>query len=193
MHSGLPVSRGVPGVCGVSTDAERLEQDLELPAHPWYDRKFVDLLSTYRRRLMSLMAGRARTYCLSHGDYGYGNLLAQGAPARVSGVIDWDQARIDLAGVDLLNFLVQRRRMTAQLSLSAAMSAVAQELVNGSEATGGALRDEIFGASDEDRRAVFAWSVWRFVERDTRYQSEYEQGRNTLVSCVADLLQEFSP
>lgn len=171
----------------------RLHELLELPVHPWYDEDFVVLLQQLRSRLVGYFRDRSRTLSVSHGDYGYGNLLADPRSERITGVIDWDQARIDLAGVDLLNFLVQRRRMTAQMSLQTAMSTIAQELVNGPQATGGALRDEIFGGSSEDRRAVFAWSVWRFVERDTRYQSEYEQGRDTLMSCVADLLQEFAP
>lgn len=170
----------------------RLHELLELPVHPWYDEDFVVLLQQLRSRLIGYFRDRTRTLSVSHGDYGYGNLLADPGSERITGVIDWDQARIDLSGVDLLNFLVQRRRMTARLSLPAAMGAVAKELVNGSESSGSALRGEILGNSREERLAVFAWSVWRFVERDTRYQSEYEQGRDTLMSCVADLLQEFA-
>lgn len=170
-----------------------LHELLELPDHPWYDGDFTGLLQQLRSRLVAYFRDRNRTLSVSHGDYGYGNLLADAGSERITGVIDWDQARLDLAGVDLLNFLIQRRRMTAQLSLPAAMSAVAQELVTGAESTGSALRGEMFGDSSEERRAVFAWSVWRFVERDTRYQSEYDRGRDTLMSCVADLLQEFAP
>src|SRR5690606_13706408 len=119
----------------VALDEERLENDLALPRHHWYDGKFLELLSTYRRRLISLMDGRTRTYCLSHGDYGYGNLLAQGTPARVSGVIDWDQARTGLAGIDLINFLVQRHRMRHRVPLLAALCAIWDDLAGGESGT----------------------------------------------------------
>lgn len=172
----------------------RLNELLELPAHPWYDDEFTDLLRQLRCRLVQYFLDQRRTLTVSHGDYGYGNLLADPRLERITGVIDWDQARVDLAGVDLLNFMIQRRRMTAQVSLPEAMSAIVREVVNDPGSIGSGALAEIFADSEEvDRKAVFAWSVWRFVERDTRYEPEYARGRTILMKCVADLLQAFSP
>lgn len=72
----------------------------------------------FRERMIALMdalqqrlVGAEMDLVLSHGDYGYGNILVDPQDGVMQGVIDWDTGRTnDFPGVDLINLLVQKER-----------------------------------------------------------------------------------
>lgn len=62
-------------------------------------------------RLMQLLNNRNISLSLSHGDFGFGNILVNPQSTEVEGVIDWDTARYhDFPLVDFYNLVVQSER-----------------------------------------------------------------------------------
>lgn len=134
------------------------------------DGECARLLADLRAGLVEGMAGRERRTCLAHGDFGYGNALVQGATGRLNGVVDWDGAGEDLAGVDALNFAVQARRVEAGLSLPAALEDAGAAFVRGGFAAVGAPELARWLPLDGPARAeLAAWTVLRMTVRAARH------------------------
>lgn len=77
------------------------------------------------RELTGRLSGREVRMATSHGDYGYGNILVDQRSGALTGVIDWDTARLwDLPGIDLFNHLVQLERVATNCGALEAFSTV---------------------------------------------------------------------
>lgn len=73
--------------------------------------------------------GREIQCVWAHGDFGYGNILADKASGAITGVIDWDEAReAELGGVDWINFRIQEYRTAPPGPFSSAIKRVTEEL-----------------------------------------------------------------
>ena len=148
--------------------------DASAPLDPATDQR----LAALQRALRARLAGRTAGIVLSHGDYGYGNVMAN-EDGTIAGVIDWDQGRDDLAGVDLVNFLVQRHSGMQATSPRHAFEALHGVLV----------RDGLSGVeprldyhvavtrSFADPALVVAWSALRFVQRSAGYPALFDDFR----------------
>jgi hypothetical protein len=128
---------------------------------------------TLRDRLRARMLGRERVIVWSHGDFGYGNAIVDPRTARLHGVIDWDQAREDLAGVDLLHFFVQRERGHKNLPLLDALKEVAGQIIRNGlyDFSGRADYEREFAITAEMRSELLALVALRFAQRDMVYSS----------------------
>jgi hypothetical protein len=139
-------------------------------APPPADGACARLQAALRERLVEGMRGRERRTCLAHGDFGYGNAIVQGATGRLNGVVDWDGAGEDLAGVDALNFAVQARRVEAGLTLPAALEDAGDAFVRGGFAAVGAPALADWLPLDGPARAeLAAWTVLRMTVRAARH------------------------
>lgn len=86
----------------------------------------------FRERMMALMdalqqrlLGTGMDLVISHGDYGYGNILVDPQNGTMQGVIDWDTGRTnDFPGVDMINLLVQKERAEKCCTVLPAFTAV---------------------------------------------------------------------
>ena len=151
-------------------------------SYPWLDGTLRQRLETLRQSLRLRVLGSRRDLAWNHGDFGYGNVLSDERSGRLTGVIDWDQAREDLAGVDLLNFLLQRARGAAEDSIHNLLAGFADDfLAGGFRALDPRIDFEDALPIDQDRRAdLLAWTIWRFLERDLRYPDRRGRRKDSL-------------
>jgi hypothetical protein len=119
------------------------------------------------------VSGRNRTLVWAHGDLGYGNAIADPETAHVQGIIDWDQGREDLAGIDLLNFLIQRDRARRLSSAVGAFGEIGAEFISGG--FGGCdariVYENDFPVGPEERRELLGCAALRFAQRYMTYPS----------------------
>ena len=139
----------------------------------------------YRALLDGLSAkvlGARRVIVWAHGDFGYGNAIADPQTGKLNGIIDWDQARTDLAGVDLLNFLVQRERSLNGSSLLAALEMVGRSFIlDGWAGLDSQIGYETyFNAPAETRSELVAWTSLRFAQRTMTYPSLFATVRDEI-------------
>lgn len=92
----------------------------------------VDALQQWLARCVS---GHALALGWSHGDFGYGNVLADSASGRLLAVIDWETAYPDEpVGMDWMNWLLASERMHNDDSLCGAVDRVDSRLAAASPA-----------------------------------------------------------
>ena len=104
----------------------------------------------------------------SHGDFGYGNILVDAADGSLTGVIDWDTARLlDLPGIDRVNLEVQIARSDCGGSFLDAIRIVWEE-----ERASDALRA---AGPASRRRALFGVAICRYVLRSLSYPAVYRR------------------
>lgn len=130
-------------------------------------------------QLRARMLGRERTLAWVHGDFGYGNVIADPKTGELSGVIDWDQAMEGLAGEDLVNFLVQRERAMRGRSLSQALEEVGEAVVAGGfRAFDSRLtHDQDIVLTTDEREEIMAWTTLRFAQRGMAYPALFAPAR----------------
>ncbi len=141
--------------------AQRVEESLA----SWYE--------ALRDRLRLRVSGRNRTLVWAHGDLGYGNAIADPETAHVHGIIDWDQGREDLAGVDLLNFLIQRDRARRLSSAIGAFGEIGAAFISSgfSGCDARIAYENDFRPGPEERRELLGWAALRFAQRYMTYPS----------------------
>lgn len=151
----------------VRFDAVRLEE-LQAPDRAmWARSPFV--ADDIRRMLESefesarqMLDGRELKLHASHGDFGFGNVLVEPSTGRITGVIDWDTARLDdFPGIDRVNLEIQILR--ARRSFSNAVRAAWVDR----------LASDALGNSGDVARALFGMAVVRYVTRAMSYPELY--------------------
>jgi aminoglycoside phosphotransferase (APT) family kinase protein len=127
------------------------------------------LRDALRRRLL----GASRTLVWAHGDFGFGNALVDADSGALRAVIDWETAHdADLAGVDLLNFLVQAHRMARHAGFAESLRHVGRGLLAGArretDRETGAYFNRFAIGPDQIREALGLCCL-RWVLREARY------------------------
>ncbi|WP_136514436.1 phosphotransferase family protein [Geomonas edaphica] len=152
------------------------------------DREVADGFARVAHALRQGLADRELGLGCSHGDFGYGNILVDPGSARLTGVIDWDTARLsELPGVDFYNFLLQRSRIEKGSGLFSAW----QDLVRG-------LVFERYrelwlklGVTEDLRDAVGRLALLRYLARSARYPAVFSSERDECRSVLAHVLSEW--
>jgi hypothetical protein len=129
----------------------------------------VSVLEAWLRRRLT---NTSRPLGWSHGDFGYGNLLADPASGRLQAVVDWETGRADeMLGVDWMNMLLARERMSSDLI--AAVRNVAQHMKAGASADGPARAlvscVATAGLGAEFLDELLGLTLLRIVQREARY------------------------
>lgn len=94
---------------------------------PYFYEKILEYIYKIKRAL----SGKRLFLSVSHGDYGYGNILVDPRTGGITGVIDWDTGRgKDLPGIDFLNMLIQKNRNEKGLGLFEAIVEVTSTVLN---------------------------------------------------------------
>lgn len=168
-------------ISALGRDTARATQMNDLESEKFLDPPFPQrleesLTSGYqllRDLLRRRVSGRSRTVVWAHGDLGYGNAIADHRTAHINGIIDWDQGREDLAGIDLLNFLIQRDRARRLSSAIGAFAAIGAEFISSGFSGCDARIDyeNDFPFSSEERRELVGWAALRFAQRYMTYPS----------------------
>ncbi len=134
------------------------------------------------------MSGKECFLTVSHGDYGYGNILLNPRSGELTGVIDWDTGRKDdFPGIDYLNLAVQRIRTERDCTVTTAFEEVFN-LVNrqGSLDEGDFYASE-FNVNGDLLKVVLYVSLIRYMSRAAQYpevfiseQIEYKKSLQSL-------------
>lgn len=164
----------------VDVDEATFQRLARGPDVSWLDDETTRLLVRLEHGLRARTVGRRRHLVLAHGDFGYGNVIADARSGTLKGVIDWDQAREDWAGVDLINFLVQRIASMRALGISDAFRACGAHVIGGELR---ALDDridyrELFPDDLRDGAALVAWVALRFAQRGMAYPALFVTTRD---------------
>lgn len=116
---------------------------------------------------------------LSHGDFGYGNLLVDPDHGGLLGVIDWDTARTDdIPGMDRINLELQLARV-ASGSFAGAVRVVWID---------NALRSELErGNGIRGARALFGLAITRYITRSFAYPAIYRDEEDDFADALATL------
>lgn len=115
-----------------------------------------------------LLDRRVPAAYMSHGDFGYGNILVDAGSLDLVGVIDWDTARlVDFPGMDRVNLEIQIRRVDFRETFSQAVAGVWT-----SRTAHSSLNAELGGS---DARTLFGLAVSRYIVRSLAYPSVYRE------------------
>lgn len=130
-------------------------------------RRLRDEVGSVLRRAWTALAESEVAPYMSHGDYGYGNLLADPQSGALTGVIDWDTARRwDFPGVDRVNFEIQVRRIVLRERFPDAVEGVWRTR---------AAHAALAGYEDDQARALFGLAVCRYMHRSLEHEREFRQ------------------
>ncbi len=121
-------------------------------------------------RIRRVLARRECFLTVSHGDYGYGNILVDPASGRLTGVIDWDTGRRDdLPGVDYLNMAVQRVRIERKTGVAQAFESTCTSVLQRGSLDEGGFHAKEFGIEGDILKAVLHAGLIRYMGRAARY------------------------
>jgi hypothetical protein len=170
------------GPVGHGAVSELLDEDwARLRGATFVSRAIGGRIEAELENAAHVLAGQDLAIHASHGDFGYGNILVDEKSGEVTGVIDWDTARIaDFPGIDRVNLEIQLRRSnSATGSLSDAMHAVWSS---------GSTRAALGGPGTESRiRALFGLAVCRYVLRSFSYPALYREEEEQFERALASL------
>lgn len=157
---------------------------------PEFRERVAALLNALRDRLI----GSEMDLVVSHGDFGYGNILVDPHHGDMQGVIDWDTGKAnDFPGVDLINLLVQKERVETGCAVLPAFAAL----------VGGGIAERVscdyrsaltmFGIAEELHSCIVHLGFIRYLARSARYPKLFQQEHKEDFRQTLDLLLEHAP
>jgi hypothetical protein len=143
------------------------------------DQETLRLVAALENQLRNRLLGTDRWLVWAHGDFGYGNAIADPRTAALRGIIDWDQGRIDLAGIDLLNFLIFREHGRAGGALIASFKSIADRVVTqGFRGVDARLDyEDTFPLGQQGRLDALACVALRITQRAAIYPALFASSR----------------
>ncbi len=111
----------------------------------------------------------------SHGDYGYGNILVDPHSGKLIGVIDWDTGRrLDFAGIDYLNLLVQRKRSEENCNVYQAFHEVITRIQSQNSLDISGYYKKFFNISNNTLKLLLYTGFLRYISRSAQYPQVYQ-------------------
>jgi hypothetical protein len=150
------------------------------------DHETEALTKALTQRLRRLTLGTVRQIVWSHGDFGYGNAIADPRTGDLLGIIDWDQGREDLAGVDLLNFLFLREQILGSAGLTESLAGIVGRIADNGLPSGGtgSRYDAEFPAVHHQRLELLGWVTLRVAQRAATYPALLARSREEVHSLL---------
>lgn len=125
-------------------------------------------INRIREHLRSRLVGAKAEIVWGHGDFGFGNLLADAVTGELQGVIDWDTHVVaELAGVDQANLLLQLHSAASDGDLANAMRIMSRESASG------------------DRTAI-AFAGIRMISRSVHYIREFRDHETSYEALLVE-------
>ena len=156
--------------------------------------EFKGILDEVILCLRKSLLGSRRFIVWGHGDFGYGNVLVNPKNAKLVGVIDWDTGRdLELAGVDLINLVIQKHRMYNNCSIIDALEDIGIKIIEkGFSIVDNSIDyDELFAIQKYQMREIFALFCLRLTFRFCRYPTLFEQNRYEITKYLGWINKEF--
>jgi len=120
---------------------------------------------------------------VSHGDYGYGNILVHPSSGSLSGVIDWDTGRMeDLPGIDYLNFIVQKKRIEFGLSIEKSFIDTFEEIKRTGNIDDKNFYANEFNITGKRIKIIFFACLVRFISRAAQYPDVFYKDQQNYIN-----------
>ncbi len=155
-----------------------------------------DVISTkFRKQIENMiftvqdqLIGKKIPLVVSHGDYGYGNIVVDPHTGMMQGVIDWDTGKSsDFPGIDLLNLFVQKERIEKGYTVSSAFSAI----INGTRDNDYYAIFLQFGIPEELFNIIVYISFIRYLTRSAQYPNVFLSDQNDYELLIAILKEKL--
>jgi hypothetical protein len=152
-----------------------------------YER-ILEAIQAIRQRLV----GQTVFFVVSHGDYGYGNILVDPKTGQLKGVIDWDTGRKDdLPGIDYLNLLVQKYRSEWGYGVDEAFIQACSEVIHRGELDEKGFYRSQFDIFGELLSTILYCGFIRYMSRAAQYPDVFameQEGYLKILSFLEDYL-----
>jgi len=146
-------------------------------------------IETMIHTLQDRLIGQKIALVVSHGDYGYGNIMVDPHTGMIQGVIDWDTGRTcDFPGIDLLNFFVQKERIEKGYTVLSAFSAI----INGTGDNEYLAIFLQFEIPEELYNSIVYISFIRYLTRSAQYPNVFLKDQNDY-ELLLNVLKEKLP
>ncbi len=121
-------------------------------------------------KIKNFLGGRKIFLSISHGDYGYGNILVDSHTGKITGVIDWDTGRKnDLPGIDLLNLMVQTIMTEKSCGLLPAFIEVSSMVASSGSLDEAGLWERKLNITHDLLPAILHTAFLRYISRSAQY------------------------
>jgi len=129
-----------------------------------------------------------------HGEYAYANILVEPSNGQLTGVIDWNRGRfLEFPGVDLINLILQRYRITNRADIYEAVLKCAPALIQSGFSNDPITEDynRLFGLSASDFKISFAIFAIRTVYTFSLYPDSFNSRHTELAAMIAWTRQQL--
>lgn len=155
------------------------------------DDKVSRMLVLIDEYLHKQLSNKEVYVAVSHGDFGYGNILCDDKIGNLAGVFDWDTSRdVELPGVDFFNLLIQKYRAHSRMDES---YTDALHWLESEETLPTKIRSQLhdrFDVSYEQLKLYSIISVLHLMGRDFQFHeagSLRPEERDTLILIVSSI------
>jgi len=156
-----------------------------------YNTELSDIILNYVNKIYEVLAGSFFVLTVSHGDYGYGNIMVNQDSGNLTGVIDWDTGRIeDLPGIDYVNLLIQKNRTERGMSIEESFIDIFKKIWGTEKLDDKDFYAKNFGIVGNRAKIIFLACLVRFISRSAQYPSIFFSGQKDYIN-VCNYLKQF--
>lgn len=137
--------------------------------------KFKRLFDENIANIKDAITGQDMWLSISHGDYGYGNILVDPYNGRLQGVIDWDTGKKqEFAGIDIINLLIQNIRADQNVGFYHSVENIAMHLYSMLPDIADSYIRIHLGLDDTKVRLLLQIAVIRYISRSAQYPAVFQ-------------------
>lgn len=153
-----------------------------------YNQDYIgsEIMDKYNRivdKLEGILLDKKQILVLSHGDYGYGNILVD-RRGNVTGVIDWDAAKpYNIPGYDLFNLVFTRYGMRTKKKYSTLLDDLGRQSIKTGRiliSSDGTYEKE-FNIDKTNICIVLATFCISWVSSGARYEAIFNNSRSNII------------
>ena len=134
------------------------------------DRQLLERITQLAKNIRSNLLGKTGFLAISHGDYGYGNILINPISGKISGVIDWDTGREqEFVGIDHINLQIQKHRNENSTNFIGSFLDVASKIFQRGCIDSNGIYLSMFGIKDIMLPEMIAVAFLRYMSRAAQY------------------------
>ena len=165
--------------------------DLQQIEHcPTAESEILDGVTRIVSKAKNALLAQKLFLTLSHGDFGYGNILVNPKNGQVAGVVDWDTGRADdLPGIDFLNMMVQRCRTEKGSNIFSSFVEVASEVIARRCLDEDGIWERELGVTEDLSRIFLHVALIRYMSRSAQYPEVFASEQENYKKAL-DFLQK---
>ncbi|RJP41185.1 MAG: hypothetical protein C4548_09510 [Desulfobacteraceae bacterium] len=157
-----------------------------------YNNELSNIMLDFVNQICNILAGSVFYLTISHGDYGYGNIMVNRYSGNLTGVIDWDTGRIeDFPGIDYLNLLIQKNRSDRGKSIEESFIDIFEKIIDTGNLDGKGFYAKNFGIIGKRAKIIFLACLIRFISRSTQYPNIYYSYQKDYIT-ICNYLKKYN-